>query len=144
MDFAWLERINDKGKEQTHKRRIGEKGSSKGCSYKPRILENKESSIRVFWRISNYACLCQIQSCWFLGFRSLAHSFRAWHAPAFITQDYFYVWREFMNLNLIRLLYGSQLCIVRTFGKHTNCRCRFHIYKKVCLHRDMSLLNSFG
>jgi len=34
--------------------------------------------------------------------------------------------------------------IVRTFGKRTNCHCRFHIYKKFHLHWDLSLLNSFG
>ena len=32
---------------------------------------------------------------------------------------------------------------VRTFGKCTNGCCRFHIYKRVRLHRDLSLLNSF-
>ena len=30
---------------------------------------------------------------------------------------------------------------VRTFGKHINC-CRFYIYKRVYLHKDLSLLNS--
>jgi len=33
---------------------------------------------------------------------------------------------------------------VRTFGKRTNCHYRFHICKRVRLHRDLSLLNSFG
>ena len=30
--------------------------------------------------------------------------------------------------------------LVETFGKRTNCRCRFHIYKRVHLHRDLSYL----